>query len=108
MSIKVVSDMASGDIQKATVLVSDEDFGGDAHSLGGSSLGSSSKKKKRKKQAAALKPLEKAMFKQAKKLDEATKVYKDRHSKSNKKKKNGWIKDLPKNYSKSMSKLMKF
>ncbi|NEQ70125.1 MAG: hypothetical protein F6K21_32470 [Symploca sp. SIO2D2] len=94
------------DVQSATVLRSEESFGGSPDVLLGSAPGK--KKKKRKKQAAALKPFEKAIFQQAKRYDEATKVYKDRHSKSNKKKKNGWIKDLPKNYSKAMSKLMKF
>ena len=97
----------AGDVKDAVVLVSDEDFGGEPQSLTGSSMGRK-KKKKRKKQAAALKPTEKAVFKLAKRYDEASKVYKDRHSKSNKKKKNGWIKDLPKNYSKAASKLMKF
>jgi len=97
----------SGDIKKATILQSDNDFGGIPTTLDGDRVGRK-KKKKRKKQSAALKPLEKAIFKQAKKYDEATTLYKERHSKSNSKKKNGWIKDFPKNYAKAMSKLMKF
>ncbi|NEO92878.1 MAG: hypothetical protein F6K56_22655 [Moorea sp. SIO3G5] len=94
-------------IKSAVILRSEDSFGGTPELLSGSSS-KKSKKKKKKKQAAALKPLEKAMFKQAKRLDEATSVYKERHEKSNRKKKNGWIKDFGKNYSKSMSKLMKF
>ncbi|NET59121.1 MAG: hypothetical protein F6K47_24150 [Symploca sp. SIO2E6] len=94
------------DVQSATVLRSDDSFGGAPDVLVGS--GGRRKKKKKKKQAAALKPWEKAVFKQAKRFDEASKEYRDRHEKSNKKKKNGWIKDLNKNYSKAMSKLMKF
>ncbi|MEB3230624.1 MAG: hypothetical protein VKJ64_06430 [Leptolyngbyaceae bacterium] len=97
----------SGDIKKATVLQSDDDFGGVPTTLDGDVIGKK-KKKKMKKQSSGLKPIEKAIFKQAKKYDEATTLYKERHSKSNSKKKNGWIKDLPKNYSKAMSKLMKF
>ena len=41
----------------------------------------------------------------AKKYDKASKEYRDRHEKSNRKKKNGWIKDLAKNYNKSYGKL---
>ncbi|NEO73826.1 hypothetical protein [Moorena sp. SIO3H5] len=94
-------------MKSAVILRSEDSFGGTPDVLSGSS-GKRSKKKKKKKQAAALKPLEKAIFKQAKRLDDASKIYKERHEKSNRKKKNGWIKDLGKNYSKSMSKLMKF
>ncbi|NEO16441.1 MULTISPECIES: hypothetical protein [Moorena] len=94
-------------VKSAVILRSEEDFGGTPDFLSGSSS-KRSKKKKKKKQAAGLKPLEKAVFKQAKRLDEASKIYKDRHEKSNRKKKNGWIKDFGKNYTKSMSKLMKF
>ncbi|AOY80807.1 hypothetical protein BJP36_13685 [Moorena producens JHB] len=99
--------MADNEIKSAVILRSEDSFGGTPELLSGSTS-KKSKKKKKKKQAAALKPLEKAMFKQAKRLDEATSVYKERHEKSNRKKKNGWIKDFGKNYNKSMSKLMKF
>merc|ERR1712226_1195913 len=61
-------------------------------------------KRKRKKQSRALKPAEKMIFSMAKRYDKATKEYRDRHEKSNKKKKNGWIKDFAKNYNKAMSK----
>jgi len=94
-------------MERVTVLRSDESFGGEPDVLYGSSSGRR-KKKKKKKQAAALKPYEQATFKLAKRYDNATKVYRERHEKSNRKKKNGWLKDLPKNYSKAVSKLMKF
>ncbi|NEO52101.1 MAG: hypothetical protein F6K54_02780 [Okeania sp. SIO3B5] len=95
--------MAKEDVKSVTVLQSDDDFGGSPATLYGKSP--SSKKKKKKKQARALKPIEKMVFSMAKSYDKASKEYRDRHEKSNKKKKNGWIKDLPKNYSKSMSKM---
>lgn len=98
----------SNDVKKAIVLRSEEDFGGDPDVILGSDSGRRKKKKKIKKQAKGLKPVEKAVFKLSDRYDRATTEYRDRHSKSNKKKKNGWIKDLPKNYSKAMSKLMKF
>merc|ERR1712050_170812 len=60
-------------------------------------------KRKRKKQSRALKPAEKMIFSMAKRYDKATKEYRDRHEKSNSKKKNGWIKDFAKNYNKAMS-----
>lgn len=88
--------------KKVVVLQSDEDFGGVPETLVGK------EKKKKKKQQVALKPVEKVAFKAAKRLDEASKVYRDAHEKSNSKKKDGWLRDLPKNYTKAMSKLMKF
>lgn len=97
----------SSDVQKVTVLESEEDFGGTPTTISGGTLSPKKKKKKIKKQAAALKPIEKAMFKQARKAEEASKIYRERHSKSNKKKKNGWVKDIGKNYAKAMSKMMK-
>ncbi|NEQ72509.1 MAG: hypothetical protein F6K23_05130 [Okeania sp. SIO2C9] len=95
--------MAKEDVKSVTVLQSDDDFGGSPETLYGKSP--SSKKKKKKKQSRSLKPYEKMVFSMAKKYDKASKEYRDRHEKSNKKKKNGWIKDLPKNYSKAMSKM---
>jgi|GEM_PF-1058241 len=107
INVLQVKDTTKGNVESATVLRSDNSFGGKPDVL----LGSSSKrrkKKKRKKQSAALKPYEKVVFKLAERYNKATKEYRDRHSRSNKKKKNGWIKDFPKNYSKALSKLMKF
>ncbi|NER19236.1 MAG: hypothetical protein F6J86_03205 [Symploca sp. SIO1B1] len=97
---------ARGEVEKAIVLRSEKSFGGKPDVV----IGSSSrrkKKKKKKKQSSALKPWEKAVFRLAKRYDEASSVYRRRHEKSNKKKKNGWLKDLPKNYGKAMSKLVK-
>ena len=93
-------------LKGATVLRSEEDFGGEPDVLLGSTSGK--KKKKKKKQNAMLKPFEKMVFDQAKRFDKATKEYRDRHEKSNKKKKNGWIRDLPNNSTKSLNKIMKF
>ncbi|MDY7006750.1 MAG: hypothetical protein SWX82_23200 [Cyanobacteriota bacterium] len=95
--------MAKEDIKSVTVLQSDDDFGGDPETIYGKSP--KKKKKKKKKQSSALKPYEKAVFKTAKMYDKATTTYRERHEKSNRKKKNGWIKDFPKNYSKAMSKM---
>jgi len=94
--------MSSEKVKSITVLQSEDDFGGTPEVLYGES--SSKRKKKKKKQARALKPLEKMTFQMAKRYDKATKEYRDRHEKSNKKKKNGWIKDFAKNYSKAMNK----
>ncbi len=95
--------MSTEKIKSVTVLQSEEDFGGVPETLYGSSP--SKRKKKKKKQARALKPYEKMVFSMAKKYDKASKDYRDRHEKSNRKKKNGWIKDFAKNYNKSYAKL---
>ncbi|MDY7006749.1 MAG: hypothetical protein SWX82_23195 [Cyanobacteriota bacterium] len=95
--------MAKEDIKSVTVLQSDDDFGGEPETLYGKSP--ERKKKKKKKQSKALSPLEKSIFKMAKMTDKATTQYRERHEKSNRKKKNGWIKDLPKNYNKAASKM---
>ena len=86
-----------------TSLNSDDDFGGIPEVLYGSS--SNRRKKKKKKQSRALKPLERAIYSMAKSYDKATKEYLDRHENSNKKKKNGWIRDFSKNYGKAMRKV---
>ena len=98
---------SSEHVKRVTVLESEDSFGGEPEVIYGSDSGRR-KKRKIKKQSRGLKGTEKAVFKLAERYDKATTEYKDRHSRSNKKKKNGWIKDLPKNYSKAMSKLMKF
>ncbi|MGD1700250.1 hypothetical protein [Dapis sp. BLCC M229] len=95
--------MSTEKIKSVTVLQSDEDFGGVPETLYGSSPGK--RKKKKKKQARALKPFEKMVFSMAKRYDKASKEYRDRHEKSNRKKKNGWIKDFSKNYNKAANKL---
>lgn len=63
------------------------------------------KRKKRKKQNKYLSPLEKLVRDVAKRQDKATRTYFERHKRSNRKKKNGWIKDLVKNTTKSWEKL---
>ncbi|NER04431.1 MAG: hypothetical protein F6K17_18360, partial [Okeania sp. SIO3C4] len=63
------------------------------------------KKKTKKKQSSTLSPIEKTVFSLAKMTDKATTAYRDAHEKSNNKKKNGWIKDFPKNSTKAASKL---
>ncbi|NES23203.1 MAG: hypothetical protein F6K41_30865 [Symploca sp. SIO3E6] len=88
------------DKKRVVVLQSDGDFGSLPRTLSGSRP-----KKKRKKQSRVLKPFEKAVRDLAKRQAEATSEYIERHERSNRKKKDGWIKDFPKNYSKSMSKL---
>ena len=91
--------MSSKDkVKSITVLQSEDDFGGAPEVLYGSSPGK--RKKKKKKQARALRPTEKMVFSMAKRYDKASKEYRDRHENSNKKKKNGWIKDFAKNYQK--------
>lgn len=93
-----------------TVLKSDEDFGGRPDTLYGKSSKSSKskkrkKKRKNKKHSKFLSPYEKYVRELAKRQDEATHTYVERHKRSNRKKKDGWIKDFVKNYSKSVSKL---
>ena len=101
--------MADSDgIRSAVILRSEDDFGGTPELLSGSTSKKSKKKKKKKKQAAPLKPLEDAIFRQAKRFDEATTAYREAHEKSNSKKNNGWIRDFAKNANKGMAKLMKF
>ncbi len=91
-------------VTSITVLKSDEDFGGRPETLHGKSA-KSKKRKKRKKQSKYLSPYEKYVRKVAKRQEEATHTYVERHKRSNRKKKNGWLKDFAKNYSKSVSKL---
>ncbi|MDJ1179191.1 hypothetical protein PJF56_09965 [Roseofilum sp. BLCC_M91] len=88
-----------------TVLKSDEDFGGRPDTLYGKSSKSKKRKKKRKKHSKFLSPYEKYVRELAKRQDEATHTYVERHKRSNRKKKDGWLKDFVKNYSKSVSKL---
>ncbi|NES73125.1 MAG: hypothetical protein F6K24_52005 [Okeania sp. SIO2D1] len=95
--------MAKEEVKSVTILQSDDDFGGSPETIYGKSP--KSNKKKKKKQSKGLSALEKSIFKMAKMNDKATKEYRERHEKSNRKKKNGWIKDFAKNYSKAMSKM---
>jgi len=90
-------------IKKAVVLRSADSFGGVPDEV---YSGRKGKKKKKKKQSKLLSPLEKSIRDVAKRQSRAATEYYDRHQKSNRKKKNGWIRDLNKNVNKSMSKLM--
>lgn len=92
--------MASGDKVKAvTVLRSDSDFGGEPDTIVGKS---NTKKKKKKKQSVGM--IEKPLFDVVKQFDKATTSYREAHEKSNSKKKDGWIVDLPKNTTKALGK----
>jgi len=91
--------VSSKEIKRAIVLA------GDDLSTSGTRQISGKTKRKKKKQAAILKPFEKSVRNEAKNLDKATTEYFDRHDKSNAKKKNGWIRDYPKNANKALSKL---
>ncbi|MDJ1181586.1 hypothetical protein [Roseofilum casamattae] len=96
--------MASSDKKAKSVVVlqSEADFGGTPSVV----AGKSPKKKKKKKQDLGM--IEKQALSIAKQYDKATTAYREAHEKSNSKKKNGWIMDLPKNYNKALSKLIKF
>lgn len=89
-------------LERAIILKSEDSFGGKPEIIYGS--GSDTKKKKKLKKQS-YKPLEKKMFKLAGNFDKATAKYKERHSRSNKKKKDGWIRDFSKNIAKAASKL---
>lgn len=67
----------------------------------------SKKRKKRKKQSPWLKPFEKAERRVLKAVDKATSEYRDRHDSSNRKRKDGWIEDAPKNAMKAARKAEK-
>lgn len=55
------------------------------------------KNKKKKKQAAWLKPFEKRQRRAARAMIAGSESYLDRHQRSNRKKRNGWLRDLNKN-----------
>jgi hypothetical protein len=96
-------------VTNITVLKSDEDFGGRTETIYDKSAKSKKRKKKGKKKGKKhskfLSPYEKYVRELAKRQDEATHTYVKRHKRSNRKKKDGWLKDFVKNYSKSVSKL---
>jgi len=62
------------------------------------------KKKKRKKQSRWLKPLEKGQRRLTRAILTGAGEYKLRHDRSNRKKKDGWMRDIDKNLSKSARK----
>jgi hypothetical protein len=94
--------MSKDSVKRVVVLRSEDSLGGYADTIYGKGR---KRKKKKKKQSRALSPYEKVVRSFAKKQVKATRTYLDRHEESNRKKKNGWIRDFGKNYSKSLSKL---
>jgi hypothetical protein len=65
------------------------------------------RKRKRKKQSKSLRPVEKAIRKLAGAQLAASEVYLDRHKRSNRRKKNGWVRRLPKNVIRAQKKFRK-
>ncbi|WP_414588376.1 hypothetical protein [Scytonema sp. PCC 10023] len=92
-------------LKRAVVLRSDDSYGGYADTIFGEDKKRRKRRKKRKKQSKFLSPWEKTVRRAAKDQVKASETYLGRHERSNKKKKNGWIRDLNKNVSKSLSKL---
>lgn len=63
--------------------------------------------RRKRRGSKRLRPLEKAMRRIARAQSTVANEYLDRHERSNRKKKNGWAKDLTKNISKSSRKGLK-
>lgn len=84
-------------VKAVTVLRSDSDFGGTPDVVSGGKT-----KKKKKKQS--VKMVEGPVLDLAKQFDKATTAYREGHEKSNSKKRDGWIRDLPKNTTKALGK----
>ncbi len=85
-------------VKSVTVLRSDSDFGGSPDTISGGKT----KKKKKKKQSVGM--IEKPIFDIVKQFDKASTAYREGHENSNSKKKDGWIRDLPKNTTKALGK----
>lgn len=85
-------------VKSVTVLRSDADFSGSPDKIAGGKT-----KKKKKKQSVGM--VEKPIFSLVKQFDKATTAYREGHEKSNSKKKDGWIRDLPKNTTKALGKI---
>ncbi len=83
--------------KSVTVLRSDADFGGTPDTISGRKT-----KKKKKKQSVGM--IEKPLFDVVKQFDKATTAYRESHERSNAKKRDGWILDLPKNSTKALGK----
>lgn len=65
------------------------------------------KNKKRKKQTAWLKPFEKAERRVLKAASRASDTLRERHDRSNRKRKDGWVDDMPKNEMRAARKAVK-
>lgn len=90
-------------VMSITILTDTNHVGGKPKTIYGKEQ--KKKRKKRKKQNKYLSPLEKLVRDVAKRQDKATRTYVERHERSNRKKKNGWIKDFVKNTAKSWEQL---
>lgn len=89
-------------LKRVVVLRSEDSSGGYADTIFGKR---DKKRRKKKKQSKLLSPWEKTVRRAAKDQVKASNTYFERHERSNRKKKNGWLRDLNKNVSKSLSKL---
>jgi hypothetical protein len=65
------------------------------------------RRRSKKKQAKALKPVERLVRTMSNGNDSFASSYARRHRKSNRKNRNGWLRDLPLNLSKAASKALK-
>ncbi len=63
--------------------------------------------RRKRRGSKRMRPFEKALRRMAEAQSTAANSYLDRHERSNRKKKNGWVKDLSKNISKSSRKGLK-
>ena len=95
---------STGGVKSVVVLQSSDDLSGNPVTLSGSST-SSQRVKKKKKVTMLDKPVDSYLRDKAGNLDKATSQYFEAREKSNRKKKNGWIVDLPKNVNKAYGKL---
>ena len=92
-------------LKRAVILRSKDSYGGYPETIYGKDEKKRRRRRKKKKQSKLLSPWEKSVRRVAKSQVKASKTYLDRHERSNRKKKNGWIRDWNKNVSKSLSKL---
>ncbi|MFM7546310.1 MAG: hypothetical protein ACKO3I_07365 [Synechococcales cyanobacterium] len=92
-----------GSLKRVVVLRSEDSYDGHVDTIFGREK--KKRRKKRKKQSKFLSPLEKIVRRAAKNQVKASDSYLERHEKSNRKKRNGWIRDYNKNASKALSKL---
>jgi hypothetical protein len=65
------------------------------------------RRRKKKKQARALRPIERLVRTMSDGNDEFARTYARRHRKSNRKSRNGWLRDLPLNFSRAATRGLK-
>ncbi|MBW4583782.1 hypothetical protein G7B40_013240 [Aetokthonos hydrillicola Thurmond2011] len=92
------------ELKRVVVLHGEDSFGGYPETIYGKPE-KRRRRRKKKKQSKFLSPWEKSVRRLARNEVKAAKTYLDRHERSNKKKKNGWLRDFNKNLGKSWSKL---